>query len=57
MDYMELTKNELIETNGGNLKEAAFLTFYYCLKYSSPAGALLTGMTLGYLEKKNKGKF
>lgn len=55
MDYMELTKNELIETNGGNLKEAAFLTFYYCLKYSSPAGALLTGMTLGYLEQKNKG--
>jgi hypothetical protein len=52
---MELTKNELIGTNGGNLKEAAFLTFYCCFKYSSPAGALLTGLTMGYLEQKSKG--
>lgn len=54
MQYIELSKNELIQTNGGNIKEAAFLMVYYGFKYSSLTGALVTGITEGYYMQKAK---
>ena len=54
MQYVELSKNELIQTNGGNIKEAAFLMVYYGFKYSSLTGALVTGITEGYYMQKAK---
>ena len=52
MKIKSLSKNEAQKIDGGGLKEAAITAFYYGYKYSSLSGALITGLTIGYLSQK-----
>jgi len=49
-----LSNKQLKEVNGGSFKKTAVTAFYYAYKYSSLAGALVTGITVGYLRQKAK---
>ena len=48
-----LQKNELTKISGGGFLEAAFVTYMNVFKYSSLTGALIVGVTMGYLKEKN----
>ena len=54
MKIQEISKQELLEIEGGDLKEASLKVFWYTLKYSSLTGAVLTGLVEGYYEEKAK---
>ncbi|MBN2648659.1 MAG: hypothetical protein JXR50_02850 [Prolixibacteraceae bacterium] len=54
MEIQELTKQELMEIEGGDLKDTALKVFLYAYKYSSLTGAVLTGLAEGYYEEKAK---
>ena len=54
MNELELSREELINVDGGDLKDVALKTFWFVTKYSSVTGALLTGIVEGYYEDKSE---
>lgn len=52
MKNQEISKNELMQIEGGGVKEAVATTAWYVFKYSSLTGALVTGIIEGYYEEK-----
>ena len=49
----QLQKNELTKISGGGFLEVAFVAYMNVFKYSSLTGALIVGVTMGYLKEKN----